>query len=211
MTTGTIAPYWPVPGPTKIGSFPMTMPEFILTTGSLFRRLGIFYLPGRQGRRLLQAAPPRKARRIFFPRCVMPDRSMRSRSWHPAQKAHSESARSTKKQATIIGLVCFAHKKYNTGALGAARSQENVRNVRTGRPQPRCMMPDRSMRSRSWHHPAQKAHSESAKRSTRSRPHNRCHLLRTQKVQSRCARSRPIVRKGAQRAHGPPAAPMHHA
>ena len=40
---------------------------------------------------------------------------------------------------------------------------------------------------------------------------NRCHLLRTQKVQNRCARTRPIVRKDAQRAHGPPAAPMHRA
>ena len=37
MTTSTIAPYWPVPGPTKIGPFPMTMPEFILAAGSLFR------------------------------------------------------------------------------------------------------------------------------------------------------------------------------
>ena len=46
---------------------------------------------------------------------------------------------------------------------------------------------------------------------TKSRPqNNRCHLLRTQKVQKRCARSRPIVTKGAQRAHGTPAAPMHH-
>ena len=30
------------------------------------------------------------------------------------------------------------------------------------------------------------------------------------KVQQRCARSRPVVTKGAQRAHGTPAAPMHH-
>ena len=62
----------------------------------------------------------------------------------------------------IIGVICFAHKKYKTGAVGAARSSKKRRNVRTGRPQPRCMMPDRTMRSRSWH-PAQKAHSESAK------------------------------------------------
>ena len=50
-------------------------------------------------------------------------------------------------------------------------------------------------------------------RSTKSRPqfHNRCHFLRTQKVQNRCHRSRPIVTKGAQRAHGPSAAPMHDA
>ena len=112
----------------------------------------------------------------------------------------------------IIGVICFAHKKYKSGALGAARSSQKVRNVRTARPQPRCIMADRSMCSRSWHHPAQKAHSESAKRSTKSRlPHNRCHLLRTQKVQKRCAGSRPIVTKGVQRAHGTPAAPMHHA
>ena len=32
-----------------------------------------------------------------------------------------------------------------------------------------------------------------------------------QKVQSRCDRSRPIVTQGAQREHGPSAAPMHHA
>ena len=53
-------------------------------------------------------------------------------------------------------------------------------------------------------------HTPNQQRSTKIRPHNRCHLLRTQKVQSRCHRSRPIVRKGAQRAHGPPAAPMLH-
>ena len=171
------------------------------------------------------------------PRCIMPDRSMRSRSWHPAQKAQSESAKEHQKSRPqiTIGLISFAHKKcktgaigaarssrkvrnvctgrvraspdasclivacavaagtqrrkrtpkrhleehqkqapnnsrchllrthkkYKTGALGAARSQQKVRNVRTGRPQPRCITPDRSMRSRSWH-PAQKAHSESA-------------------------------------------------
>ena len=111
----------------------------------------------------------------------------------------------------IIGLISFAHKKCKAGAIGAARSSQKVRNVRTGRPQPRCSMPDRSMRSRSWH-PAQKAQPESAKRSTKSRPpNNRCHLLRTQKVQSRRDRSRPIVTKGARRAHGPSAAAMHHA
>ena len=128
------------------------------------------------------------------------------------RKRNPNQQRSTKKAGhQIIGVLCFAHKKHRTGALGAARSSEKVRNVRTGRPQPRCVMPDRSMRSRSWH-PAQKAQSESAKRSTKSRPpNNRCHLLRTPKVQSRCDRSRPIVTKGAQRAHGPSAAPMHHA
>ena len=62
----------------------------------------------------------------------------------------------------IIGVIWFAHKKYKAGALGAARWYRWVRNVRTGRRQPRCIMPDRSMRSRSWH-PAQKAHSEAAK------------------------------------------------
>ena len=121
------------------------------------------------------------------PRCIMPDRSMCSRSWHPAQKAHSESAEEHQKQAHIIGVIlyitgytrdidirirsrksqittqtpviCFAHKKYKSGALGAARSPQKVRNVRTARPQPRCIVPDRSMCSRSWH-PAQKAHSE---------------------------------------------------
>ena len=57
---------------------------------------------------------------------------------------------------THLCVVSFAHKKYKTGAMGAARSPKKGRNVRTGRPQPRCIMPDRSMRSRSWH-PAQKA------------------------------------------------------
>ena len=66
------------------------------------------------------------------------------------------------KAGHIIGLISFAHKKYKTGARGAARSSQKVRDVRTGRPQPRCIMPDRSMCSRSWH-PAQKAQSESAK------------------------------------------------
>ena len=57
------------------------------------------------------------------PRCIMPDRSMRSRSWRPAQKAHSESAKEHQKQASsIIGVICFAHKKHKTGVLGAARS-----------------------------------------------------------------------------------------
>ena len=60
-----------------------------------------------------------------------------------------------------IGVISFAHKKYKVGATGAARSSKKVRNVRTGRPQPRCIVPGRSMRSRSWH-PAQKAQSESA-------------------------------------------------
>ena len=93
----------------------------------------------------------------------MPDRSMRSRSWHPAQKAQSESAKEHQKQANIIiGVISFAHKKCKTGAIGAARSSKKVRNVRTGRPQPRRIMPDRSMRSRSWQ-PAQKAQPESAK------------------------------------------------
>ena len=95
-------------------------------------------------------------------RCIMPDRSIRSRSWHPAQKAQSESAKEHQKATQIIGVICFAHKKYKTAAIGAARSSQKVRNVRTGRPQPRCIMPDRSMRRRSWH-PAQKAQSESAK------------------------------------------------
>ena len=147
------------------------------------------------------------------PRCVMPDRSMRSRSWQPAQKAHSESAKEHQKKAghQIIGVISFAHQKHKAGAIGAARSSQKVRDVRTGCPQPRCIMPDRTMRSRSWH-PAQKLQPESAKRSTKSRPpNNRCHLLRTQKVQNRCARSRPIVTKGARRAHGPSAAAMHHA
>ena len=146
------------------------------------------------------------------PRCIMPDRSMRSRSWHPAQKAHSESAKEHQKQAQIItGVISFAHTKYKTGAIGAARSYKKVRNVRTGRPQPRCIMPDRSMRSRSWH-PAPKPQSESAEEHQKpAGPNNRCHFLRTQKVQDRCHRSRPIVTKGAQRAHGPSAAPMHHA
>ena len=62
----------------------------------------------------------------------------------------------------MAGVICFAHKKYKTRALGAAPSSQKVRNVRTGRPQPRCIMPDRTMRSRSWQ-PAQKAQSESAK------------------------------------------------
>ena len=101
-------------------------------------------------------------------------------------------------------------KVQKAGAIGAARSSQKVRNVRTGRPQPRCIMPDRSMHSRSCH-PAQKAQPESAKEHQKQAPHNRCHFLRTQKVQSRCDRSRPIVTKGAQRAHGPSAAPMHHA
>ena len=34
----------------------------------------------------------------------------------------SESAKEHQKQATIIGVICFAHKKCKTGALGAARS-----------------------------------------------------------------------------------------
>ena len=129
------------------------------------------------------------------------------------RKRTPNQQRSTKKaDHQIIGVICFAHKKCKTGAIGAARSSKKVRNVRTARPQPRCIMPDRSMRSRSWHRPAQKAQPESAKEHQKSRPpNNRCHLLRTQKVQSRCDRSRPIVTKGAQRAHGPSAAPMHHA
>ena len=45
----------------------------------------------------------------------------------------------------ITGVICFAHQKYKTGALGAARSSQKGRNVRTARPQPRCMMADRSM------------------------------------------------------------------
>ena len=143
-----------------------------------------------------------------------------ARSYHAQSQLASSSAESAiriskgapKAGHQITGVISFAHKKCKAGAIGAARSSQKVRNVRTGRPQPRCIMPDRSMRSRSWH-PAQKARSESAKqRSTKSRPpNNRCHLLRTQKVQSRCDRSRPIVPTGAQRAHGPPAAPMHHA
>ena len=136
------------------------------------------------------------------PRCMMPDRSMRSRSWHPAQKAHSESARSTKSRPNRGHFL--RTQKYKTDAIGAARCDWWVCNVRIGRPQPRCMMPDRAMRSRSW--------PSSAESAIRIRPRNiRCHLLRTQEVQSRCARSRPIAQKGAQRAHGPPAAPMHHA
>ena len=144
------------------------------------------------------------------PRCIMPDRAMRSRSWQPAQKAQSESAPKAGHQI-IIGFISFAHQKYKAAARGAARSSQKPRNVRTRRPRPRCMMPDRSMRSRSWH-PAQKAQSESAKEhQMQAQIINRCHLLRTPKVQNRCQRSRPIVTKAAQRAHGPPAAPMHHA
>ena len=146
-------------------------------------------------------------------RCIMPDRSMLSRSWHPAQKAQSESAKEHPKQGhqITIGVICFAHKKYKTGAIGAARSSQKVRDVRTGRPQPRCIMPDRAMRSRS-RHPAQKAQSESAKEHPKAGHQitGVINLLRTQKVQSRCHRSRPIVKKGAQRAHGPSAAPMRH-
>ena len=148
------------------------------------------------------------------PRCIMADRRMCSRSWHPAQKAHSELAKEEHQKAghQIIGVICFAHKKHKTGALGAARSSQKGRNVRTGRPQPRCIMPDRSMRSRSWRWMIQRRkRTPNQQRSTKSRPpNNRCHLLRTHKVQKRCARSRPIVTKGAQRAHGTPAAPMHH-
>ena len=126
------------------------------------------------------------------------------------RKRTPNQQRSTKSRPQIIGVICFAHKKYKTGALGAARSPHKVRNVRTARPQPRCIMPDRSMRSRSWH-PAQKAHSESAEEHQKQAPNNRCHLLRTQKVQNWCARSRPIATQGAQCAHGSPAAPIHHA
>ena len=100
------------------------------------------------------------------PRCMMPGRAMRSRSWpSSADNAIRISKGAPKAGHIIIGVICFAHKKCKTGALGAARSPEKGR---TGRPQPRCMMPGRSMRSRSWH-PAQKAHSEPA-RSTKSRP-----------------------------------------
>ena len=126
----------------------------------------------------------------------MPDRAMRSRSWHPAQKAHSEAAKEHQKQAhIIIGVICFAHKKYETGALGAARSSEKVRNVRTGRPQPRCMMPDRSMRSRSWH-PAQKAQSESAKEHQKATQIIGVISFAHKKYKTGAlARSRPIVHK----------------
>ena len=62
----------------------------------------------------------------------------------------------------MLKIVEKVDRLVNTGATGAARSSQKVRNVRTGRPQPRCIMPDRAMRSRSWH-PAQKAQPESAK------------------------------------------------
>ena len=77
------------------------------------------------------------------------------------RKRNPNQQRSPQKQASIIGVISFAHKKYKTGAIGAARSYKKVSNVRTARPQPRCIMPDRSMRSRSWH-PAPKAQYESA-------------------------------------------------
>ena len=145
------------------------------------------------------------------PRCIMPDRSMRSRSWHPAQKAHSESARSPKSRPPNNRCHLLRTQKVQ---IRCARSPPIVtKGAQRAHGPPAAPMhdgPDRTMRSRSWH-PAQKPHSESAKEHQKQAPHNRCHLLRTQKVQNRCARSRPIARKGAQRAHGPPAAPMHHA
>ena len=124
----------------------------------------------------------------------------------------NQQRRSTKSRGhiKIIGVISFAHKKCKTGAVAAARSSQKVRNVRTGRPQPRCIMPDRAMRSRSWH-PAQKAQSESAKEHQKQATRIGVICFAHKKVQNRCARSRPIVRKGAQRAHGTPAAPMHHA
>ena len=121
---------------------------------------------------------------------------MQSQLASSAESALRISKGAPKAGYQIIGVICFAHKKCKSGALGAARSSQKVCNVRTARPQPRCIMPDRSMCSRSWH-PAQKAHSESAKEHQKSRPpNNRCHLLRTQKVQNRCARSRPMAQKG---------------